>query len=138
MPNAGHFSLLRECVAVDALTSTKIHPPHPVPFFFIVPLWLILVVLSIPLFAVPRLRFLGTHVVMASTVAVLISFALSTLILFGVPRLIPPFRWSGVVLIVLYVLAIVGGGGAGLLLGILLAHNLNKRFGWWPVPPAAM
>ena len=107
------------------------------PFFFIVPLWFLLVVLSIPLFAVRRLRFLGMHVVMASTLAVLVSFALSTLILIAVPRLVPAFRWNGVVLIALYVLSILGGGGAGLLLGILLGHKLNKRFGWWPVPPAA-
>lgn len=107
------------------------------PFFFIVPLWIVLVVLAIPLFFIRRLRFLGTQVVVASTLAVLTSFVLSTLILIGVPRLVPASRLSGVVLISLYVLSILGGGGAGLLLGIILGHKLNKRFGWWPRPPVA-
>lgn len=106
------------------------------PFFFIFPLWIVLVVLAVPLFFIRRLRFLGTYVVVASTLAVLTSFVLSTLILFGVPRLLPAFRFSGVVVISLYVLSILGGGGAGLVLGVVFGHKVNKRFGWWPVPPA--
>ena len=105
------------------------------PFFVIFPLWIALVVLAVPLFFIRRLRFLGTHVVVASTAAVLTAFALSTLILIGVPRVLPALRFRGVVLIGLYVFSILGGGGAGLALGIVLAHKVNKRFGWWP-PPA--
>ena len=114
-----------------------IPPVRAMPFFFIFPLWIILVVLAIPLFFIRRLRFLGTHVVVASTLAVVTSFALSTLMLFGVPRLLPAFRFSGVVLMILYVLSILGGGGAGLLVGIVLGHKLNKLLAWWPIPPPA-
>ena len=107
------------------------------PFFVIFPLWIVLIVLALPLFFIRRLRFLGTHVVVASTAAVLAAFALSTLILIGVPRMLPAFRFSGIVLIGLYVLSILGGGSAGLLLGIVIGHKVNKGLGWWPLPPAA-
>jgi hypothetical protein len=100
------------------------------PFFFIFPLWLLLVLLAVPLFFSRSVRFLGAYVVIASTLAVLISFALSTLVLAGVPRFLPPSRFSGVILVGLYVFSILGGGGAGLLLGIVLAHRLNKSLGW--------
>ena len=115
------------------------------PFFFILPLWVLLLLLAIPLFFIRRLRFLGTHIAIASTTAVAMSLLLSTLILFGVPRLLGPFRHSGVVVISrhsgvvvisLYLLTIAGGGVAGLLVGVVLAHKLNRRFSWWPRPAA--
>jgi hypothetical protein len=104
------------------------------PFFFILPLWIMLLVLAVPLFFRRRLRFLGTHLVVASTLAVVTSFSLSTLALIAVPRLLPAFRFTGVVLLGVYLLSILLGGGAGLLVGVALAHKLNKRLTWWPVP----
>lgn len=105
------------------------------PFFLILPLWLVLLVLSVPLFFVRRLRFLGTHIAIASTAAVLVSFVLSTLILFGSARLLPDSRFSGVAVISLYLLSIIGGGVAGSAFGMVLAHKLNRRLSWWPIPP---
>jgi hypothetical protein len=106
-----------------------------VPFFIIVPLWILVVLMALPLFFIRRLRFLATHVVIASTLAVLISGVLSTAILVGGPRL-PPSRLTAVLIVGFYLLSIPGGGVVGLLIGILIAHRLNKRLAWWPIPPS--
>lgn len=104
------------------------------PFIFIVPIWLLIVLVAIPLFFVRRLRFLGTHIIVASTLGILISFTLSISVLVAGGRLLPTSRFNGVLIFGLFVLTLIGGGVVGLAIGIFLAHGINKRLAWWPVP----
>ena len=105
------------------------------PFVFIVPVWLLIVLVAIPFLFLRRLRFLGIHIVVASTLAILISFTLAISVLVAGARL-PTSRANGIVIFALFVLSLVGGGVLGLIIGIALAHRVNKRFAWWPVPDA--
>ena len=112
--------------------SATIHS-DAMPFFFIVPVWLLIVLVAVPLFFLRRLRFLGLHIVVASTLAILISFTLSISVLVAGARL-PTSRVNGVIIFGLFVLSLIGGGVLGLVLGIFLAHRINTRLAWWPVP----
>jgi NADH:ubiquinone oxidoreductase subunit 6 (subunit J) len=103
------------------------------PFIFIVPVWLLIVLVAAPLFFLRRLRFLGVHIVVASTLAILISFTLSISVLVAGSRL-PTSRVNGVLIFGLFGLSLIGGGVLGLGLGIFLAHRINTRLAWWPVP----
>jgi hypothetical protein len=103
------------------------------PFIFIVPVWLLIVVAAVPLLFLRRLRFLAIHIVLASTIAILISFSLSISVLVAGSRL-PTSRVNGILIFGLFVLSLVGGGVLGLIVGIFLAHRINTRLAWWPVP----
>jgi hypothetical protein len=85
------------------------------PFLFIVPLWITALLVGIGLTFSARLRTLGLYVIAVPTGATLISFLLSTAVLFFLPRVMPqPNRpWYGVFLIVMY----LGALGAGALIG---------------------
>ena len=64
------------------------------PFIFIVPVWLLIVLAATPLLFVRKLRFLAVHIVMASTMAILISFSLAISVLVAGGRL-PVSRLNG-------------------------------------------
>jgi hypothetical protein len=103
------------------------------PFIFIVPVWLLIVLAAAPLLLARRLRFLAVHIVMASTMAILISFSLSISVLVAGGRL-PVSRFNGFLIFGFFALSLIGGGVLGLVLGIFLAHRINTRLAWWPVP----
>jgi hypothetical protein len=103
------------------------------PFIFIVPVWLLIVLAAAPLLFVRKLRFLAVHIVMASTMAILISFSLAISVLVAGGRL-PVLRLNGFLMFGFFALSLVGGGLLGLALGIFLAHRINTRLAWWPVP----
>jgi hypothetical protein len=103
------------------------------PFIFIVPVWLLIVLAAAPLLFVRKLRFLAVHIVMASTMAILISFSLAISVLVAGGRL-PVSRLNGFLIFGFFALSLVGGGVLGLALGIFLAHRINTRLAWWPVP----
>ena len=85
------------------------------PFFFIVPLWLVCLVVGTILTFFPHSRRFGYFFIAVPTGATVVSFLLSTAALFLLPRLLPqPSRpWYGVFLLVTYLVAI----GLGALLG---------------------
>ena len=103
------------------------------PFIFIVPVWLLIVLVAVPLLCVRKLRFLAVHIVMASTMAIVISFSLAITVLVAGGSL-PVSRLNGFLIFGFFVLSLVGGGVLGLVLGIFLAHRINTRLAWWPVP----
>jgi len=109
------------------------HPRDPMPFIFIVPVWLMIVLVALPLLFVRRLRFLAVHIVMASSIAIVISFTLAISVLVAGARL-PTSRVNGILIFGLFVLSLIGGGVLGLVVGIFLAHRINRRLAWWPVP----
>jgi hypothetical protein len=47
---------------------------------------------------------------------------------------LPVSRLNGFLMFGFFALSLVGGGLLGLALGIFLAHRINTRLAWWPVP----
>jgi len=88
------------------------------PFFFIVPVWLLCVGAGIILLYIRPLRRLGFFVITVPTGATLASFLLSTSVLFTFPSLSFPAhpQWTGIEVISCYLIALVLGailGAAG-------------------------
>jgi hypothetical protein len=100
-----------------------------VPFFFLVPLWLVLSVVGAVLLFWRRLRFLSPYIVLGSTVGLACSFAFSLVVLLILGKL---FRGTSVAWLALaaYLVAIVIGGGVGVIGGLLLGRTVNSKLGW--------
>jgi hypothetical protein len=95
------------------------------PFFFILPVWGLCVVIGVALLFVRDLRRIAYFVIAVPTGATLVSFALSTSVLYLVPRVAhePHPKWFGIALIAGYVIALV----LGALIGALGAFVLLLR-----------
>ena len=101
------------------------------PFFFIVPIWALCVVIGVALMFFRDLRKLARFVIALPTGATLISFALSTGVLYFVPRFAhqPHQQWYGLALIAAYVIALLLGaliGAAGACLLLLKLPTSNR------------
>ena len=75
--------------------------PASMPFFLIVPVWLLCVLCGVVLLCFQRFRRLGIYAINISTAATVVSLLLSTAVLFlsarvGLQRV---GRWSGIALI---------------------------------------
>ena len=103
------------------------------PFIFIVPVWLVIVLAAAPLLFIRRLRFLAVHIIVGSSMAILMSFTIAIAVLVAGGKL-PVSRLNGFVIFGAFVLSLIGGGVLGLVLGICLAHRINTHLAWWPVP----
>jgi hypothetical protein len=89
-----------------------------VPFFFIAPIWLLLLVAGIVMVFIRSTRRLGIYVIVVPTTATLIAFLLSTAILFAAPRLFSkPNAWLSILTIGGYIAAIPIGGFIGAVAG---------------------
>ena len=99
------------------------------PFFFIVPLWLLCLVAGGVLLFSKRLRVLSLYLVMGSTGGVIVSFLLSLGVLLLAGKFLGGTRFAWVALIG-YLIGIVGGGTIGILGGGILARIVNRRVGW--------
>ncbi len=99
------------------------------PFFFIVPVWMLCVLSGIVLLCFQRFRRIGLYAISISTTATLVSFSLSTAILYFGPRIGAQWmgRWAGVVLMAAYLLAIGIGALIGALGGFLFTRKLLLR-----------
>ena len=99
------------------------------PFFLIVPAWLLCVVFGVVLLFFQRFRRIGFYAISISTAATAVSLVLSTAALFLGPRvgLQRMGQWSGIALIAAYVLAIGLGALIGALGGFLLTRKLLPR-----------
>ena len=99
------------------------------PFFFIVPLWLLLLISGVALVFSPRLRFLTPYIVLGSTVGLVCSAVFSTGVLLLLGRLLggTSVAWLA---FAGYLIAIVIGGAVGVLAGLLLGQKVNRRLGW--------
>jgi len=96
------------------------------PFFLIIPLWLLCVLCGIVLLCFQRFRRMGIYAINISTAATAISFVLSTTVVFLAPRvgMQRMGRWAGIALIGAYVLATGVGALIGALCGFLLTRKL--------------
>jgi hypothetical protein len=100
------------------------------PFFFIVPVWMLCVLSGIVLLCFQRFRRIGLYAISISTTATLVSFVLSTAILYFGSRIGTQWtgrRWAGVVLMAAYLLAIGIGALIGALGGFLFTRKLLPR-----------
>jgi hypothetical protein len=100
-----------------------------VPFFFIVPLWLLLLVFGTALVFSRRLRFLTPYIVLGSTIGLMCSVAVSTAVLLLLGRLLGGTSVAWLALVA-YLVAIVIGGGVGVIAGLLLGQQVNRQLGW--------
>jgi hypothetical protein len=100
--------------------------PALMPFFFVVPIWLFCVLCGIALLCFRRFRRTGVYAINISTAATVVSFILSTTVLFVSPRIGMQRmgRWSGIALMGAYVIAIGVGALIGALGGFLLTRKL--------------
>src|ERR1700694_3436151 len=106
------------------------------PFFFIVPIWLFCVVVGLALCFFRQFRFLSSYVVVGSTGGLILSFALSTFLLWIGPRLLSSASgWAGFILIVAYFAGIAIGGLVGIVAGFLTARKINQRLHWTQAQP---
>lgn len=88
------------------------------PFFFIVPIWFLLLIAGIVMVFIRNTRRLGIYVVVVPTMATLVAFLLSTAVLFAAPRLFSnPPTWLSVGVIVVYLAAILVGTLLGAVAG---------------------
>lgn len=100
------------------------------PFFFIAPIWILVVVAGIGIFFSKRLRFLSSYLLLCSTLGLIVSFMLSLGLLMLTGKLLAEHLSYGWLALVAYFVGIPIGGIAGALLGFFLARALNRRLGW--------
>jgi hypothetical protein len=95
-------------------------------FFFVLPVWAICVVVGVALLFFSELRRIAYFVIAIPTGATLVSFALSTSVLYLVPRLThePHPQWFGVAMIGGYVIALFLGALIGAIVMFLLILRL--------------
>jgi hypothetical protein len=99
------------------------------PFFFIVPVWAVCVLIGVALMLTKRFRFLSTYFLFGSTVGLLLAFGFSTAILMFLGKILGGSNMAWLALVA-YILAIGVGELGGLALGLLFARTLNRRIKW--------
>jgi len=99
------------------------------PFFFIVPLWILSVLAGVTLLFSKRLRFLSMYLLLSSTGGLLLSFLVSLAFLFVAGKLVGGTSMAWLALLA-YLAGILLGGALGIIGGALLARNVNRRMGW--------
>lgn len=100
------------------------------PFFIIIPIWLVVLVVACGLAFIPDTRRVAAYIAVCSTSGLIVSIALSTLALILVTKL----PWAaggstagGVALIVSYVGGIALGGLIGIALGFWGLYQFTGR-----------
>jgi hypothetical protein len=98
-------------------------------FFLIISVWILCVLSGIVLLCFQKLRRIGLYTISVSTAATLVSFFLSTSIIYFGSGISTQWmgRWAGVVLLGAYFLAIGIGALIGALAGFLLTRKLLPR-----------
>ena len=101
------------------------------PFFFIAPIWLLCVIAGLLTLISRRFRFLASYLILGSTFGFIISILASTASLLIVGKLTSLLGSSaGAIVVILgFLVGMVGGGVAGILVGGWMAYRLNRRFG---------
>ena len=99
------------------------------PFFFIVPIWLLCVVMGLLTLVVRRFRFLASYLILGSTLGLIVSAVLSIVLalLLGKVMVMVEYQGSlgGIVILLGYLAGLVAGGLAGMMAGGLLAYRVN-------------
>jgi hypothetical protein len=98
------------------------------PFFFIVPLWLIAIVFGTILLFVKNLRWLATYVFCCSTIGLALSFFLSLLLLMTSAKVLSGTKFAWLSLLI-YLAGIAIGGVVGVLGAIPISLKINRKLG---------
>ena len=97
------------------------------PFFLIIPLWLGVLAIAAGLALLRRTRVLALYVAVSSTSALVFSMLISTAVIVALAKIssyaAPAPSWAGWV--------ILGGYGAGILVGGLIGALLGVLLVWW-------
>jgi hypothetical protein len=98
------------------------------PFFLIVPAWILCVLAGIGLLCFRKFSGVGIYVIGISTAATVASSLLSTAVLFVAPRLGLQHmgRWAGIVVIIPYVISIGVGAVIGGVAGFFAVRKLMR------------
>jgi hypothetical protein len=95
------------------------------PFFFILPLWVLAVILGIVMLCIRSTRQAGVYILTVSTFATFASFVLSTAVLLvGAQTGTNAPGWSGLAVVAGYLAAIPIGGLAGAIVGLLMTRKV--------------
>ena len=98
------------------------------PFFLVLPLWVLAVVLGAAMVCFGATRRLGVYVVTVSTFATIASFAISTAVLMaGASAGTDVPAWFGLAIVGGYLGAIPIGGLAGAIVGVLVTRRVLSR-----------
>ena len=118
--------------AWETLVSSQCAYNYFVPLFFILPLWLLCILIAIGLVFSSKYRFLTNYLILCSTGALIGCFIFGTLVLFGVTKVEGQHPSSTMALVFLITLIGAGsvGGVVGLTSGFFLARWLNRILGW--------
>lgn len=94
------------------------------PFFFLLPLWMLVVVASIGMLFTRRYNSLALYLLFSSTGGLLLSFVASSAVLLIGPTLVAGTRFGWLVLLG-YGTGIVFGGFLGILAGLFFAYRFT-------------
>jgi len=95
------------------------------PFFLIVPLWVLALIAGVIMLFTRSTRRAGIYVLTIATSATVVSFALSTAVLFLGAQASPQEpSWIGIVIIGAYLAAIPIGGLVGAIVGLLVTRKV--------------
>jgi len=99
------------------------------PFFLIIPVWLLCLLGGLILVCFEKFRRTGIYTIVVSSMATIVSFLLSTGVIYFGPRVVPHRfeRWSALLIIGTYVAAIIAGGAIGAVTGFLLVRRMLPR-----------
>lgn len=95
------------------------------PFFFLAPIWLLLLIVGFALLISARFRFLSAYLILGSTIGFIASLILSTVLLLLMLRAGAPL-----LTVLVYLVSIGVGAVFGVFVGIVLARKLNRVLGW--------
>jgi hypothetical protein len=98
-------------------------------FFFIVPFWLLLLLCGAAFLFSPGLRFLSPYIVLGSTAGLACSVVFSSVVLWLLGKLLGGTSVSWLAFAA-YLVAIIVGGGVGVVAGLLLGQRVNRQLGW--------
>jgi hypothetical protein len=92
------------------------------PFFFLVPLWILSIIAGAILLLFARLRFLSAYIFLASTIGIVSAFLVSLAVLALAAKIFAGTSFAWVALLA-YLLGIALGGAGGILVGVILARS---------------
>ena len=95
------------------------------PFFFLAPIWMLLLIAGFVLLISARFGFLSAYLILGSTVGFIAVLILSTVLLLLMLRAGAPL-----LTVVVYIVSIGVGAVLGVFVGIVLARKLNRVLGW--------
>jgi hypothetical protein len=96
------------------------------PFFFILPVWVLSIVVSVPMLLSGRFRIVGAYISLTSTGGLAGSFLVSTAALMLGGKMLGGTAVAWITPL-LYVLGICVGGMGGITIGALIARKLTKQ-----------